>query len=68
MTGSVTPSGGTLLLGQSFLGRFKAWSIDNAQHKLVLEPQAPGKPGTAKVGYFVRNLPCLKAPALRLYR
>jgi clan AA aspartic protease (TIGR02281 family) len=38
VTGSVTPSGGTLLLGQSFLGRFKSWSIDNAQHKLVLEP------------------------------
>jgi predicted aspartyl protease len=38
VTGSVTPSGGTLLLGQSFLGRFKTWSIDNAQHKLVLEP------------------------------
>jgi predicted aspartyl protease len=39
VSGSVTPSGGTLLLGQSFLGRFKAWSIDNAVHKLVLEPR-----------------------------
>jgi clan AA aspartic protease (TIGR02281 family) len=39
VTGSVAPSGGMLLLGQSFLGRFKAWSIDNARHKLVLEPQ-----------------------------
>src|SRR5262249_7928832 len=36
VTGSVPPSGGTLLLGQSFLGRFKTWSIDNAQHKLFL--------------------------------
>jgi predicted aspartyl protease len=39
VTASVAPSGGMLLLGQSFLGRFKAWSIDNASHKLVLEPQ-----------------------------
>jgi clan AA aspartic protease (TIGR02281 family) len=39
VTGSVAPSGGTLLLGQSFLGRFKAWSIDNIKHKLVLEAQ-----------------------------
>lgn len=37
VTASVAPSGGALLLGQSFLGRFKAWSIDNAEHKLVLE-------------------------------
>ena len=36
---------GSLLLGQSFLGRFKSWSIDNAKHVLVLEvsgaPPAP---------------------------
>lgn len=35
--GSVGPSGGILLLGQSFLERFKSWSIDNAKHELVLE-------------------------------
>lgn len=35
--GSVSPSKGILLLGQSFLGRFKSWSIDNARHDLVLE-------------------------------
>jgi clan AA aspartic protease (TIGR02281 family) len=39
VTGSVAPSGGMLLLGQSFLGRFKTWSIDNKTQKLVLEPQ-----------------------------
>lgn len=39
VTGSVAPSGGMLLLGQSFLSRFKAWSIDNVEHKLVLEPR-----------------------------
>jgi clan AA aspartic protease (TIGR02281 family) len=37
VTGSVAPSGGTPLLGQSFLGRFKAWSIDNKKQTLVLE-------------------------------
>jgi tetratricopeptide (TPR) repeat protein len=26
------------LLGQTFLKRFKSWSIDNAKHELVLEP------------------------------
>jgi clan AA aspartic protease (TIGR02281 family) len=34
---SVSPVNGTLLLGQSFLGRFKSWSIDNTKHALVLE-------------------------------
>jgi len=33
---SVAPAAGELLLGQSFLGRFKSWSIDNAQQALVL--------------------------------
>jgi clan AA aspartic protease (TIGR02281 family) len=39
VSASVGPSGGPLLLGQSFLGRFKAWSIDNSGRKLVLEPK-----------------------------
>lgn len=33
----VAPSEGSLLLGQSFLGRFKSWSMDNAAHALVLD-------------------------------
>jgi clan AA aspartic protease (TIGR02281 family) len=37
--GSVAPSQGTLLLGQSFLKRFKSWSINNTSHELLLEPQ-----------------------------
>ena len=37
VTGSVAGRKGTLLLGQSFLGRFKSWSIDNTKHLLVLE-------------------------------
>lgn len=35
--GSIGPAKGPLLLGQSFLGRFKSWSIDNNRHALVLE-------------------------------
>jgi clan AA aspartic protease (TIGR02281 family) len=35
--GSVAPAQGSLLLGQSFLGRFKSWSIDNTKHELLLE-------------------------------
>ncbi len=35
--GSMAAVEGSLLLGQSFLGRFKSWSIDNTKHALVLE-------------------------------
>ena len=34
---SVTPTHASLLLGQSFLQRFKSWSIDNTTHELLLE-------------------------------
>ena len=34
--GSVADVKGELLLGQSFLSRFKSWSIDNAKQALVL--------------------------------
>jgi clan AA aspartic protease (TIGR02281 family) len=37
--GSVATPHGMLLLGQSFLGRFKSWSVDNARRELVLEQQ-----------------------------
>ena len=30
------PIQGGLLLGQSFLARFKSWSLDNARHELAL--------------------------------
>ena len=33
----ISPIQGELLLGQSFLRRFKSWSIDNSTHELVLE-------------------------------
>jgi clan AA aspartic protease (TIGR02281 family) len=37
VSGSVASAQGSLLLGQSFLKRFKSWSIDNANQELVLE-------------------------------
>jgi clan AA aspartic protease (TIGR02281 family) len=37
--GSVASVRGALLLGQSFLGRFKSWSLDNKKHELLLETQ-----------------------------
>jgi predicted aspartyl protease len=37
VTGSVASVKSPLLLGQSFLGRFKSWKIDNTQHALVFE-------------------------------
>jgi predicted aspartyl protease len=36
VTGSIASVKGGLLLGQSFLSRFKSWSIDNAKHALLL--------------------------------
>ena len=39
---SVAPVAGELLLGQSFLKRFKSWSIDNAKHSLVLNASPAG--------------------------
>jgi predicted aspartyl protease len=35
--GSVAPAAGQLLLGQSFLSRFRSWSVDNERGLLVLE-------------------------------
>jgi clan AA aspartic protease (TIGR02281 family) len=35
--GSVVPGKGSLLLGQSFLGRFRSWSIDNSRRMLILD-------------------------------
>ena len=36
VVGSIAPVTGSLLLGQSFLTRFKSWSIDNQRQALVL--------------------------------
>ena len=37
--GDIAPLEGSLLLGLSFLERFKSWSIDNTNHELLLEPR-----------------------------
>jgi predicted aspartyl protease len=37
--GGVAPLQGSLLLGQSFLERFRSVSFDNTKHVLLLEPQ-----------------------------
>jgi predicted aspartyl protease len=37
VTGSIAPAAGDPLLGQTFLRRFKSWSIDNQRQVLVLE-------------------------------
>jgi hypothetical protein len=37
--GGIAPSQGGLLLGQSFLERFKSWSIDNTKQELLLAPR-----------------------------
>jgi predicted aspartyl protease len=36
VVGSISPSAGDPLLGQSFLSRFKSWSIDNQRQALIL--------------------------------
>jgi len=36
VVGSIASVNATILLGQSFLSKFKSWSVDNEQHTLVL--------------------------------
>jgi gag-polyprotein putative aspartyl protease len=40
VTGGIAPGPGELLLGQTFLNRFKSWSIDNSRQLLILQPAA----------------------------
>ena len=35
--GSVSPAAGSLLLGQSFLRRFRSWTMDNVKQQLILD-------------------------------
>ena len=39
VTGGIAPVEGQLLLGQSFLSRFKSWAIDNQRQVLILNSQ-----------------------------
>jgi clan AA aspartic protease (TIGR02281 family) len=36
VTASIASGNADILLGQSFLGRFKSWSVDNDRHVLIL--------------------------------
>jgi len=36
VVGSIASVNATILLGQSFLSKFKSWSVDNEQHTLIL--------------------------------
>jgi hypothetical protein len=48
---SLAPAKGSLLLGQSFLSRFRSWSIDNAKHVLLLETSSANYgPATSQRG------------------
>ena len=44
---SIADVNGPLLLGQSFLKRFRSWSQDNAAHELILRPELAEAPGPA---------------------
>lgn len=54
VTGSVNPVATDALLGQSFLTRFKSWSIDNARQALQLEPQdmQPAQPASTAATFY----------------
>ncbi|HEV3176139.1 MAG TPA: retroviral-like aspartic protease family protein [Stellaceae bacterium] len=49
VTASVTPIQGKLLLGQSFLSKLPAWTIDNKQHALIITGDPAGSGGSAGV-------------------
>jgi predicted aspartyl protease len=72
VTAGVAPVEGSLLLGQSFLTRFKSWSIDNVRQALVLEPQPQQKPPQVHVvvvqDLHLRLQPDPRAPDVLDYR
>jgi clan AA aspartic protease (TIGR02281 family) len=49
--GSVAPSAGSLLLGQSFLEQFRSWSIDNTRHSLILNESPGSRPPTSEAAH-----------------
>jgi clan AA aspartic protease (TIGR02281 family) len=46
VTANIEPIAGQLLLGQSFLRRFKSWSIDNGRSALILNGDATPSDGS----------------------
>jgi clan AA aspartic protease (TIGR02281 family) len=66
IVGSVTPAGGTLLLGQSFLSHLPSWSIDNLHGLLVIadagshgesQSSAPDSPDSGTLSSTVQGQP-----------
>ena len=59
VTASIAPIAGQLLLGQSFLRRFRSWSIDNGQSALILNgdptPSDGSQPGEPSLSGFVAS-------------
>ena len=58
---SVGPATGELLLGQSFLSRFRSWTFDNSRHALVLTEQYASKANAASPIYRTPLLPTASA-------
>lgn len=61
VTASIAPAQAQLLLGQSFLGRFKSWSVDNKSHSLVLNGSEAPTDNTASIAHPVQTA-ALSAP------
>ena len=59
VTASIAPVAGQLLLGQSFLRRFKSWSIDNGRSALILNgdpvPSDGSQPGEPSLSGLVAS-------------
>lgn len=59
VTASIAPVAGQLLLGQSFLRRFRSWSIDNGRSALILNgdpvPSDGSEPGEPSLSGFVAS-------------
>jgi clan AA aspartic protease (TIGR02281 family) len=53
--GSVAEDVGPLLLGMSFLSRFKSWSVDNERHVLVLKWLAVGRTSPPPLMHHLRD-------------
>ena len=67
--GSIAPVAGSLLLGQSFLGRFELWSIDNERRALISDRRSYRtantsipRPTAAPKGNPLGAVPAARAP------
>lgn len=64
---NVIPVNGDPLLGQSFLSRLPAWSIDNARHTLVLNDAGAATPTTSYAPVLAGHAQGTIAPSGDLY-